>query len=46
MNVLHYASFFDCSSLVETLVEADKGLFHCTHTVTHMHTLHVTHMCM
>ena len=34
MNVLHYASFFDCSSLVEALVKANKGLFHCTHTCT------------
>jgi len=25
MNVLHYATYFDCSSLVETLVEADHG---------------------
>ena len=39
MNVLHYASFFDCPSLVEALVEADKGLF-ITHidTRAHMHT--------
>ena len=26
MNVLHYATFFDCPSLVETLLEADKGM--------------------
>ena len=49
MNVLHYASFFDCPSLVEALVEADKGLLYDTqrHTQTqtyeHMHAHACTH---